>query len=53
MARGKTSAEAWMGTPDEVDFCPPIYPVRHIFSMKGEGVAGGCYSSKGQKWRRS
>jgi hypothetical protein len=30
MARRRTPAEAWMGTPDEVDFCPPIYSVRHI-----------------------
>jgi hypothetical protein len=37
MARGRTPAEAWMGTPDEVDFCPPINPVRHIFAMKREG----------------
>jgi hypothetical protein len=35
MARRRTPLEAWMGTPDEVDFCPHIYPVRHIcFSMK-------------------
>jgi hypothetical protein len=38
MARGRTPAEVWMGTPDEVDFCPPIYPVRHIFFMKREGA---------------
>jgi hypothetical protein len=30
IARRKTPIEAWMGTPDEGDFCPPIYPVRHI-----------------------
>jgi hypothetical protein len=30
MARGKTPVEAWMGTFDEVDFCPPIYSVRHL-----------------------
>jgi hypothetical protein len=29
MARRRTPAEAWMGTPDEVEFCPPIYFVRH------------------------
>jgi hypothetical protein len=34
MARGRTPAKAWMGTPDEADFYPPIFPVRHIFSMK-------------------
>jgi hypothetical protein len=28
-ARRKTPVDAWMGTPDEVDFCPPIYSVRH------------------------
>jgi hypothetical protein len=36
MARRRTSAEACMGTPDEEDFCPPIYPVRHILSMRRE-----------------
>jgi hypothetical protein len=30
MARRRTHVEAWMGTLDEVDFCPSIYPVRHI-----------------------
>jgi hypothetical protein len=30
MARGRMPAEVWMGTPDEVDFCLPIYPVRDI-----------------------
>jgi hypothetical protein len=30
MARRRTPVEAWMGTPDKVDFCPPIYSVRHI-----------------------
>jgi hypothetical protein len=30
MARRRTPVEAWMGTVDEVDFCPPIYSVRHI-----------------------
>jgi hypothetical protein len=30
MARRRTPVEAWMGTPDEVDFCSPIYPVRHV-----------------------
>jgi hypothetical protein len=29
-ARGRTPVEAWMGTPDEVDFYPPIYSVRYI-----------------------
>jgi hypothetical protein len=52
MARGRTPAEAWMGTPDEVDFCPPIYPVRHIFSVKREGVSEGFCSGKGRRQRR-
>jgi hypothetical protein len=30
IAREMTPAEAWMGTPDEVDFCPLIYHVRLI-----------------------
>jgi hypothetical protein len=30
MARRRTPVEAWMGTPDELDFCPPIYSVRHV-----------------------
>jgi hypothetical protein len=30
MAKRRTPVEAWMGTPEEVDFCPCIYPVRHI-----------------------
>jgi hypothetical protein len=30
MTRGRTPAELCMGTPDEVDFCPAIYPVRHL-----------------------
>jgi hypothetical protein len=38
-----------MGTPDEVDFCPPIYPVRHIFSMKGEGASEGFAVVRGKK----
>jgi hypothetical protein len=38
MARGRTPVEAWIGTLAEVDFCPPIYPVGHIFSMKREGA---------------
>jgi hypothetical protein len=33
MARGRTSAEVWMGTPDKVDFCPLIYPVRQIYFL--------------------
>jgi hypothetical protein len=37
MARRRTPLEAWMGTPDEVDFCPPIYPVRlFMLFMKRE-----------------
>jgi hypothetical protein len=38
VARGGTLVEAWMGTFDEVDFCPPIYPVSHTCSMKREGM---------------
>jgi hypothetical protein len=53
MARGRTPAEAWMGTPDEVDFCPAIDPVRHIFSMKREGTSEGFCCGKRQKQRRS
>jgi hypothetical protein len=34
MARGRTPVEVWMGTPDEVHFCPPIYPVRLYFLWK-------------------
>jgi hypothetical protein len=30
-----------IGTFDEVNFCPPIYPVRHIYSMKREGASEG------------
>jgi hypothetical protein len=30
MARRRTPVEAWMGSPDKVDFCLPIYSVRHI-----------------------
>jgi hypothetical protein len=30
MARGRSHVEAWMGTPDKVDFCSPIYSVRHL-----------------------
>jgi hypothetical protein len=29
------------GTFDEADFCPLIYPVRHIYSMKREGASKG------------
>jgi hypothetical protein len=51
MARRRTPVEAWMGTPDEVDFCPPIYSVRHIcfLGKEGERASGGFCSSKGQK----
>jgi hypothetical protein len=52
MARGRAPAEVWMGIPDEVDFCHPIYPVRHVFSMKREGVSEHFCPGKGQKWRR-
>jgi hypothetical protein len=51
MARGRTPAETWMGTPDEVDFYLPISPMRHIFSVKREGASEDFCSSKGQKWR--
>jgi hypothetical protein len=30
MARRRTPVEAWMRTPDKVDFYPPMYFVRHI-----------------------
>jgi hypothetical protein len=36
MVRGKTLMEVWTGTFDKVDFCFPIYPVRHIYSTKRE-----------------
>jgi hypothetical protein len=55
MAKGRTFVEAWMGTVDEVDFCPPIYPVislslslslytymfceTYIFSIRREGAS--------------
>jgi hypothetical protein len=41
MAKGRTLVVAWMGTSDKADFCPPIYPVRHIYSMKREGSSEG------------
>jgi hypothetical protein len=33
----------YIGTLDEVDFCAPVYPVRHIFSIKREGASEGIY----------
>jgi hypothetical protein len=33
MARGWTPKKAFTGTPDEVDFCPPICLVRHIYFL--------------------
>jgi hypothetical protein len=41
IARGRTPVEVWMGTLDEVDICPLIYLVRHIFFMKMEGAFEG------------
>jgi hypothetical protein len=41
MAKGRTLVEAWMGTFDEADFCPSIYPMRHICFMKREGASEG------------
>jgi hypothetical protein len=54
MARRRTPAEAWMGTPDEVDFCLSLYSVRHICFLWKERAraSGGFCSSKGQKQRR-
>jgi hypothetical protein len=34
MAGGRKPVEAWTGTLDEVEFCPPTYPVIHIFYKK-------------------
>jgi hypothetical protein len=42
-----------MGTPDEVDFDLPKYPVRHIFAMKREGASEGFCCGNGRKWRRA
>jgi hypothetical protein len=54
LARRRTPVETWMGTPDEVDFCPPIYSVRHICFLwkEREGAYGGFCFGKEQKWRR-
>jgi hypothetical protein len=41
MTRGRTLVKAWKGTFDEAEFCPPIYPMRHIYSMKREGATDG------------
>jgi hypothetical protein len=41
-----------MGTPDEVNVCPPIYPVKHIFSMKKEGASEGFCYGKGKKKKK-
>jgi hypothetical protein len=51
MAKGRTTVEAWTRTLDEVDFFPPIYPVKHIFFMKREGASEGTVfcCSNGQK----
>jgi hypothetical protein len=55
MARGRTPAELWIGTPDEVDFCPPIYPVRCIYFLWEEGASESifffCYCGMGQNQR--
>jgi hypothetical protein len=32
-----------MGTPDEVDFCPPIYPVRCLYFLWKERDKNGEY----------
>jgi hypothetical protein len=52
MARWRTPEEVWMVTPDEADFCPLIYPVRHIFSMKRVGASEGFCCGKGQNQKR-
>jgi hypothetical protein len=36
MSRDRTPVEVWMGTPDEVDFCPPIYPMKYIYFLSKE-----------------
>jgi hypothetical protein len=41
MASERTLVEVWMGTFDEADFCPLIYPVRHIYPTKREGSSEG------------
>jgi hypothetical protein len=55
MARRGTPLEAWMGTSDEVDFCPPISISceAYMLFMKRERAraSGGFCSSKGQKRR--
>jgi hypothetical protein len=43
MARERTPVGAWMGTLDEVDFCPYIYPVRNIFFIKREGASESIF----------
>jgi hypothetical protein len=55
MAIGKIPVEAWTGTPNEVDFCPLMYPVRHIYFLGKEEVSEGIVffcCSKRQKQRR-
>jgi hypothetical protein len=37
-----------MWTPDEEDICPPIYPVKHICSMIGEGESEGFAVVRGK-----
>jgi hypothetical protein len=32
MARRRTLVEAWMGTPDKVDFCP-LYILRGLYAF--------------------
>jgi hypothetical protein len=54
IARRRTPLEAWMGTPDEVDFWfPYIFCEAYMVSMKRERerASGGFCSSKGQKQR--
>jgi hypothetical protein len=36
MARGRTLAKGWMGTPDEVDFAPDMsYEIYIFYEKKG------------------
>jgi hypothetical protein len=36
-----TLVETWTWTFDEAAFCPPIYSVRHIYSIKRKGATEG------------
>jgi hypothetical protein len=33
MAREWKPVEVWLATPYKIDFCPPIYPMRHIYFL--------------------